>query len=65
MTNYKKITLMFGIWLCVYPLVTGILYSIRAVGETLPLPMQTLIATLILVPLMINWVVPFVTRRIE
>jgi antibiotic biosynthesis monooxygenase (ABM) superfamily enzyme len=65
MTNHKQLSLMFGIWLFVYPLVTALLYLIRTFGSFLPVPEQTLIATLILVPLMINWIAPFVKNRID
>lgn len=63
--NFKKLAFMFYIWLCVYPLVTGILYMIRTFGPGLPVPVQTMIATLILVPVMFNWIVPFVKKRAE
>lgn len=60
--NSKKLRLISGVWLCVYPLVTGILYLIGTLGLSLPLAVKTLIATVILVPLMVNWIVPFVKR---
>lgn len=63
--NLKKLAFMFYIWLCVYPLVTGIIYIIRTFAPNLPVPGQTLIATLILVPVMFNWIVPFVKKRAE
>ncbi|MGE0917367.1 hypothetical protein [Trichlorobacter lovleyi] len=61
----KQLALMFGIWLFVYPIVTAILYALRTFGSSLPVPVQTLIATLILVPVMIGWVAPFVRKQVE
>ena len=61
----KQLALMIGIWLFVYPIVTGILYTLRAYGSSLPVPVQTLIATLVLVPVMIGWVAPFVRKQVE
>ncbi|BHH83164.1 hypothetical protein LA52FAK_14530 [Desulforhopalus sp. 52FAK] len=49
----------------VYPLVTGILYLIRALDLSLAVAEQTLITTLILVPLMVNWIVPFVKKATD
>lgn len=60
----KQLALMFGIWLFVYPIVTAILYALRTFGSSLPVPVQTLIATLILVPVMIGWVAPFVRKQV-
>lgn len=60
--NYRKLLFMFGVWLFVYPLVTSILYLIRALDLSLAVAEQTLITTLILVPLMVNWIVPFVKK---
>ncbi len=63
--NRKQLALNFGIWLFVYPIITAILSLIRACGSSLPVPVQTLIASLIIVPLMVNLISPFVNKRIE
>ena len=63
--NSKQLALNFGIWIFVYPIVTTILYLIRAYGASLPVPVQTLIATLIIVLLMLNLIGPFVKSRLE
>lgn len=61
----KKLALIFGVWLFVYPVVTVLSYSLRTFASSIPFPVQTLITTVILVPLMIGWVAPFVRSRIE
>jgi antibiotic biosynthesis monooxygenase (ABM) superfamily enzyme len=62
--NNKKLLMIFGVWLFVYPIVTILNYLLRTFGSSLPFPVQTLITTLILVPVMIGWVAPFVRRRV-
>ncbi len=62
--NNKKLFIIFGVWLFVYPIVTILSYLLRTYGSYLPFPVQTLITTLILVPVMIGWVAPFVRRRV-
>lgn len=63
--NRKQLAFIFGVWLCVYPLVTGFLYILRSLDLTLPIAVQTLILTLIIVPIMVQWIVPFVKRWSE
>lgn len=63
--NKKRLFIIFGVWLFVYPIVTVVSYLLRTFASSLPFPVQTLITTLILVPLMIGWVAPFVRRRVE
>ena len=62
MTRTKKLTFMLTIWAFVYPLVTGLLYTIKSLNLGLPVPAQTLIATLLLIPIMFTWIVPFVKK---
>lgn len=62
--NKKKILMIFGVWLFVYPIVTILSYVMRTFGTSIPFPVQTLITTLILVPVMIGWVAPFVKKRV-
>lgn len=61
----RKAVFAFGAWLCVYPLVTALLVAIRATRWSLPLPLQTMLATTVLVPTMIFGVVPLVRRLAE
>lgn len=58
----RKVAFPFGVWLCVYPLVTGLLMALRATGLHLPLPLQTMFVTAILVPTMIFGLVPLVRK---
>lgn len=58
----RKAAFAFGVWLCVYPLVTALLVGLRATGMPLPLPLQTLLATAVLVPTMIFGLVPLVRK---
>lgn len=58
----RKAAFAFGVWLCVYPLVTALLIALRATGLNLPLPLQTLLATAVLVPIMMFGLVPLVQK---
>jgi antibiotic biosynthesis monooxygenase (ABM) superfamily enzyme len=58
----RKAAFPLGVWLCVYPLVTGLLMALRATGLHLPLPLQTLLVTAVLVPTMIFGLVPLVRK---
>lgn len=58
----RRAAFVFGVWLCVYPLVTGLLLGLRVVGWSIPLPLQTFIVTAILVPVMILVLTPAVLR---
>ena len=58
----RKAAFPFGVWLCVYPLVTGLLMTLRATGWNLPLPLQTMLVTAALVPIMIFGLVPLMRR---
>jgi antibiotic biosynthesis monooxygenase (ABM) superfamily enzyme len=56
-TNPHKRT--FLIWLAIYPLVTLLFYLLGGFLAPLPLPLRTLILTLIAVPLMAYVLLPF------
>ena len=49
-------------WMVVYAIVTGILLMISELGIRMPLPLQTLLLTLFLVPLMILQIGPRMAR---
>jgi antibiotic biosynthesis monooxygenase (ABM) superfamily enzyme len=49
-------------WLGVYPILTVTLALLRPVMATWPLPLQTLLVTLLLVPLLTYLVFPLLTR---
>lgn len=61
---FRKAAFPFGVWLCVYPLVTSLLMVLRATGLNLPLPLQTMLVTAVLVPIMIFGLVPLVRKLI-
>lgn len=60
----RKAAFAFGVWLCVYPLVTGLLLAIRSTGLQLPLPLQTMVVTAALVPTMMFGLVPLVRKLV-
>lgn len=47
------------VWLCVWPLVTLLTAAVRALAWRLPLAMQTMAVSGILVPLMVYVIIPF------
>lgn len=57
-----KAAFAFGVWPCVYPLVTGLLLALRTTDSQLPLPLQTLLVTALLVPTMMFGLVPMVRK---
>lgn len=54
---------LLGTWAVVYPMVTGSLYLFRWLGLTLPMPVQTLILTGLLVPLIGLVLAPALGKR--
>ncbi len=60
----RKAAFAFGVWLCVYPLVTGFLVALRATGWHLRLPLQTLLATAVLVPTRMFGLAPLVRKLV-
>ncbi len=53
---------IFGLWLAVWPIVTGVSWILTAIGPDWPLALRTLATSVILVPTMVLAVVPGVTR---
>lgn len=53
---------MFAIWLAVYPLVTTLSSLLGPHLRDLPVPLQTLVMTLLLVPAMTLVMLPLVSR---
>lgn len=52
-------------WLCVYPVITAILASFKPLGlMALPLPVRTLVLTLIMVPTVSFVLAPLVSRAL-
>jgi antibiotic biosynthesis monooxygenase (ABM) superfamily enzyme len=53
-------------WLAAYPTITGILAAFKPLGLlSAPLPLRTLVLTLILVPLMVFVLTPTLIRRLD
>ncbi len=47
------------IWLAIYPLITILFYALGNLIQDLPIPIKTLILTLIAVPLVVYVILPF------
>jgi antibiotic biosynthesis monooxygenase (ABM) superfamily enzyme len=47
------------IWLAIYPLITILFYLLSDFIQDLPIPAKTLILTLIAVPLVVYFILPF------
>lgn len=52
----------FLVWLAIYPLVTLLFYLLGDILLLVPLPLRTLVLTLIAVPLMSYLILPFYQR---
>lgn len=61
----QKILRIIYTWLCVYPIVTILLLTLRALDFKLPLWQQTLIVTLFLVPIMVLIIAPRVSASLQ
>lgn len=57
----RQVTFMLAIWACVYPLVTLLLAMIAWLELGLPLALQTLLLTAVVVPAMVLGIVPRVS----
>jgi len=51
-------------WVSVYPTITALLWLLWPVVQGLPLPVRTLILSVVMVPLMVWLIVPWVTARL-
>ncbi|MEM8906202.1 MAG: hypothetical protein AAGD05_00020 [Bacteroidota bacterium] len=49
-------------WIAIYPLITAILLVFGESLAQLPVPLRTLVLTMVLVPLMVYWAVPLLRR---
>lgn len=59
----KKWKMAVIVWLVIYPLITIIFVAFdRQIGQINPVPLRTLVLTLILVPLMVFFLLPFVQK---
>ncbi len=58
----RRYKLFLLTWVAIYPLITGILWLFGSFLNTLPLPLRTLVLTLLLVYLMTYIVMPCLQR---
>lgn len=58
---WRQVIFMLAIWACVYPLVTLLLAMIAWLELGLPLALQTLLLTAVVVPAMVLGIVPCVS----
>ncbi len=61
----KSLIQAFIIWMLVYPIATGLLLVMEGLDLSLVVAWKSLIMTLILVPLMFFFIVPFVNRLLS
>ena len=57
----RRVIFMLAVWVCVYPLVTLLLAMIAWLDLRLPLALQTLLLTAVVVPAMVLGIVPRVS----
>ena len=59
--NRYKLSLL--VWATIFPLLTLLLIALGPIVGDAPLPVRTGTATAILVPIIVIWVLPFLTKR--
>lgn len=64
MTRPVKHRMALITWLVVYPMITALLAVLEPVLSNAPMPLRTLILSLIMVPAMVYGVMPFATARL-
>ena len=52
------------IWLAAWPAMTALLFLLEPTVGTWPLPLRTLIVSVLMVPAMVLWLVPALTARL-
>ncbi|PRX54854.1 hypothetical protein [Flagellimonas meridianipacifica] len=58
----KKLKTTLIVWIAIYPAITAILLVFGTYLNHLPILLRTLILTLVLVPLMVYFLIPFWTK---
>ncbi|MBW1296029.1 hypothetical protein [Aquimarina litoralis] len=58
----KKIKSTFIVWIAIYPAITLISILFGEYLNQLPIPVRTFVLTIILVPLMVYFLIPFWTK---
>ncbi|CAM3149514.1 hypothetical protein [Vibrio neptunius] len=61
----KKLLRILLTWVCIYPIVTLVIFTLSTLDIQLPLWLQTLAITMILVPTMVLIIAPKVTVTID
>ena len=61
----QKLKTSLIIWLSIYPLITLVFYFFGPELLRIPLPLRTLILTMVLVPTMVFVMVPIVTKILQ
>jgi hypothetical protein len=61
--SIKRHKLVVLVWLGLYPLLTLITYVTGPFLAGLPIPLRTLVTSLILVPIMVYLLLPTITKR--
>ncbi|MER2496605.1 hypothetical protein ABS858_10925 [Vibrio neptunius] len=61
----KKLLRILLTWVCIYPIVTLVIFTLTTLDIQLPLWLQTLAITMILVPTMVLIIAPKVTVTID
>ena len=59
----NRLRLSFLVWAAIFPLLTLLLLVLNPILEGTPLPVRTGVATAILVPIVVMWIIPFVMSR--
>lgn len=57
-----ELAFAFGMWMVIYPVVTGLLVALQRTGWELALPIQTLLVSAVLVPTIVFIVAPLLSR---
>lgn len=59
----KKWKLAITVWLAIYPLITGVFLLFgKYLAQINPLPLRTFVMTIILVPVMVFVLIPFIQK---
>ena len=58
----KKLKTTFIVWIAIYPAITLLLFLFGEYLNHLPVLLRTLVLTLVLVPLMVYFLIPFWTK---
>mgnify|MGYP000738807251 CR=1 FL=1 len=65
MNKYTRHKRVFLIWLAIYPLITVLFYVLGPHLQQFPVPLRTLMLTLVAVPIMAYIILPFYNKVFE